>query len=206
MASQGLGVVEHLHDEIASTLPAGSSKRSFWEVVEFRPDATALETWKTPEVLGLHPRDVSIFTSDSGFAHRALLAPRSGALLYRTEIAKAVIYSDKAVLFPAKRVGDTIRVAQSIKSALHQRSALPFELKVLEALLSDTAQAFDKKTKRFNMVAETIMDDINNNFSASAAELSRIIPIARKLTELQHDLKETLDAIADVVNYDDQLQ
>ena len=200
-----LGVVDLLHDEVAIALPAGSSRR-FWEVVEFRPDATALETWKTPEVLGLHPRDVHLFTSDTGMGHRAMIAPRSGAILFRTEAAKAVVYADKAVLFPARRLQDTVRVAQAIKSALAQRSALPFELKVLESLLSETAQTFDKKTKRLGMVAETVMEDINRNFHASAAELQRSLPIARKLTEVQHDVKETLDAIGDVANYDDQLQ
>lgn len=203
--SSALGVVDLLHDEVAIALPAGSSRR-FWEVVEFRPDASALETWKTPEVLGLHPRDVHLFTSDTGMAQRAMIAPRSGAILFRTEAAKAVVYADKAVLFPARRLQDTVRVAQAIKSALAQRSALPFELKVLESLLSETAVTFDKKTKRLGMVAETVMEDINRNFHASAAELQRSLPIARKLTEVQHDVKETLDAIADVANYDDQLQ
>ena len=203
--TSALGVVEQLHDDVAIALPAGSSRR-FWEVAEFRPDGKALETWKTPEVLGLHPRDVHLFTADSGLGARAMIAPRSGAILFRTEVAKAVVYADKVVLFPARRLQDTVHVAQAIKSAIIQRSALPFELKVLESLLSETASAFDKKTKRLGMVAETVMEDINRNFHASAAELQRSLPIARKLTEVQHDVKETLDAIADVANYDDQLQ
>ena len=201
-----LGVVDLLSDTASIALPAGSSRR-FWEVVEFRPDATALETWKTPEVLGLHPRDVHLFTSDSGTGQpRAMILPRSNAILFRTETARAVIYADKAVLFPARRLQDTVRVAQAIKSALTQRSALPFELKVLESLLSETALSFDKKSKRLGMVAETVIDDISKAFHGSAGELQRSLPIARKLTEVQHDVKETLDAIAEVANYDDQLQ
>lgn len=201
-----LGVVELLREETSIALPAGSSRR-FWEVVEFRPDASALETWKTPEVLGLHPRDVHLFTSDSGTGQpRAMILPRSNAILFRTEIARAVIYADKAVLFPARRLQDTVRVAQAIKSALAQKSALPFELKVLESLLSETATMFDKKSKRLGMVAETVLDDISRSFHGSAGELQRSLPIARKLTEVQHDVKETLDAIAEVANYDDQLQ
>lgn len=200
-----LGVVEQLHDEVSIALPTGGS-RSIWEVVEFRPDGTALETWKSPEILGLHPRDVHLFTTEVGGGHRAMLSTRGGAILFRTEVAKAVIYSDRAVLFPARRLADTVRIAQAVKSMLGQRSVLPFELKVLESLLSETALAFDKKSKRLRMVAETVMDDINRSFHASAAELQRFIPITRKLTEVQHDVKETLDAIADVVNYDDELQ
>ncbi len=201
-----LGVVDLLTEASSIALPAGSSRR-FWEVVEFRPDASVLETWKTPEVLGLHPRDVHLFTSDSGMGHpRAMILPRSNAILFRTEIARAVIYADKCVLFPAPRLQDTVRVAQSIKSALVQKSALPFELKVLESLLSETAQSFDKKSKRLSMVAETVLDDISKSFHGSAGELQRSLPIARKLTEVQHDVKETLEALAEVANYDDQLQ
>lgn len=204
-ASRTLGIVEQLHDEVSIALPSGSG-RSFWEVVEFRVDGTALETWKTPEVLGLHPRDVHLFTGQSGLSQRAMIAPRGSAILFRTDAAKAVIYSDRAVLFPSRRLSDTVRVAQAIKSMITQRSALPFELKILESLLSETALAFDKKTKRLGMVAETVLDDINRSFHASAAELQRFIPISRKLTEVQHDVKETLEAIADVVNFDEGLQ
>jgi hypothetical protein len=35
-----------------------------------------------------------------------------------------------------RRLSDTIRIAQSVKAAIGQASPLPFELKVLEALLS----------------------------------------------------------------------
>lgn len=37
-----------------------------------------LETWKTPDVLGLHPRDVYLFASDMGIGQRAMLAARGG--------------------------------------------------------------------------------------------------------------------------------
>lgn len=204
-APPALGVVDLLRDDVAVALPTGA-QRSFWEVLEFRPDASVLETWKTPEVLGLHPRDVHLFASDSGMGQRAMIAARSNAILFRTEVAKAVIYADRAVLFPARRQQDTVKVAQAVKSAVSQRSALPFELKVLESLLAETARAFDTKGKRLGMVAETVMDDINKNFHASAAELQRLLPVNRKLSEVQHDVKDTLDAIGDVANYDDQLQ
>lgn len=177
-AFAALGVVEQLHDEVAIALPADSS-RSFWEVVEFRPDGSALETWKTPEVLRLHPRDVHLFASETGLSHRAMIAPRAGAILFRTEAAKAIIYADRAILFPARRLSDTVRMAQAVKSALTQRSALPFELKVLESLLAETTRAFDTKSKRLALVAEAVVDDINRNFHASAAELQRFIPVTR---------------------------
>lgn len=143
-------------------------------MLEFRPDQTVLETWKTPDVLGLHPRDVYLFASDVGIGQRAMLAARggeaaagqgpgpaggtrqshaepaepsrpavgcskqgpagwhcplsmpsprlpravpcsscatparrahsvpAGAILFRTDVCKAVIYHDRAVLFPCR--------------------------------------------------------------------------------------------------------
>lgn len=35
-----------------------------------------------------------------------------------------------------RRLSDTIKISQSIKAAISQKSPLPFELKVLEALLA----------------------------------------------------------------------
>lgn len=45
-----------------------------------------METWKSPDVLGLHPRDVYLFASDVGVGQRAMLAPRSSAILLRTDV------------------------------------------------------------------------------------------------------------------------
>jgi len=54
--------------------------------------------------LNLQPRDSSIFaTNKLGVqAQRAAITPRNGAVLFRTEIAKAIIYKDRAVLFHSR--------------------------------------------------------------------------------------------------------
>jgi hypothetical protein len=52
-----------------------------------------------------HPRDVYLFASDVGQGQRAMLAARSGAILFRTDVCKAAVYADKAVLFPCRWVG-----------------------------------------------------------------------------------------------------
>lgn len=201
-----LGVVDKLHDDTAIVLPA-TGRRNFWEVLEFRPDASVLETWKTPEVLGLHPRDVYVFASEASYgSQRAMIVPRPSAILFKTEVCKAVIYYDKAVLFPARRLQDTIRIAQALKSAIHQKSALPFEFKVLESLLSETVRNYESKCKRLGIVAESVLSEINAHFHGSAGELQRLLPIQRKLNELQNDVKDVLDAIADIVNYDESIK
>ena len=79
----------------------GSKTILFMQVVEFHPDQTIIETTRTPEQLELQPRDISIFaTNKLGVqAQRATITPRNKAVLFRTEIAKAIIYKDRAVLF-----------------------------------------------------------------------------------------------------------
>lgn len=74
------------------------------QVVEFHPDQTIIESKRTPDSLDLQPRDISIFaTNKLGVqAQRATITPRNGAVLFRTEIAKAIIYKDKAVLFHSR--------------------------------------------------------------------------------------------------------
>ena len=76
-----------------------------FQVVEFHPDQTIIETTRTPEQLHLQPRDISIFaTNKLGVqAQRATISPRNGAVLFRTEIAKAIIYKDRAVLFHSRQ-------------------------------------------------------------------------------------------------------
>ena len=80
------------------------------QVVEFYPDSTIIETTKTPEQLNLQPRDISIFaTNKLGVqAQRATITPRNGAVLFRTEIAKAIIYKDRAVLFHSRSALDFV--------------------------------------------------------------------------------------------------
>lgn len=86
----------------ADCLAHGMPTLACMQVLEFRPDTTVLETWKTPDVLGLHPRDVYLFASDVGMGQRAMLAARSSAILFRTDVCKAVVYGDRAVLFPSR--------------------------------------------------------------------------------------------------------
>jgi len=207
----GLGVVKHLKDSAPFVLPTSAESRNFWEVIEFHKDGTVIETFKTPDVLRLHPRDVQLFMNEwasSRSSGRALISPRmDGSILYRTETLQSIVYSDRAVLFPSKRgLRETIHIAQTIKTAIGIRSPLPFEFKVLESLLSETTRDFEKKFNRITMVADTVVDDVNQNFHETAAELSRFVPITSKLNELQNDVQETLEAIVNLLEDDGLLK
>ena len=61
----------------------------------------------TPHSLGLDPRDVNLFNNAKGQGNqRATIEPRElcrahePSILFCTEIARAIIYKDKTVLFP----------------------------------------------------------------------------------------------------------
>ncbi|KDD76705.1 hypothetical protein H632_c133p2 [Helicosporidium sp. ATCC 50920] len=204
-APPSLGVVERLEDASVIQLPA-TQPRTVWEVVEFRGDGTVLETWKTAEVLGLHPRDASLFAWDSSLSRRAVLTPRPGSVLLRASACRAILSADRVILFPARRTADTLRVAQSLKTALSARSSLPFELRGLEALLSETVVSYSRAGRRLRAVAEAALADVTRDVQASASELQRMIPIQRKLAELQADVRGALDAVGDLAEDEDQLR
>ncbi|DBB16706.1 TPA: hypothetical protein ACH3X3_014952 [Trebouxia sp. C0006] len=110
---RSLGARKAKRDRAAAAAEHQSVIAHMSDVVEFHPDSTIIETTKTPVQLNLQPRDSSIFaTNKLGVqAQRAAITPRNGAVLFRTEIAKAIIYKDRAVLFHSRRLKDTVRVS-----------------------------------------------------------------------------------------------
>jgi hypothetical protein len=127
-APRALGVLEQLTNAAPASLAGGGvcGKSALWEVVEFRAGGAAIETWKSPDGLGLHPRDVSLFTAPrGGAAARALLAPRPGALLLRTEAARAVIQHDRAVRFSLPRLLPSQFFLDTTFSSASTRTCLP---------------------------------------------------------------------------------
>jgi magnesium transporter len=199
-----LGIVGLLREDSSIQLPS-SGRSSLWEVVEFRADGSVLETWKSPDSLKLHPRDAALFTHET-ISQKAAILARSSTILYKTHHVRAIIFSDRAILFPTERHKDTVKIAQQLKNTILQPSPLSFELKVLESLLASTATAFESRCRRLGMVSDTVIEDINKSFHNSAGELQRLIPITRKLTEMQHDVKETIDAIASIQDDDHALK
>lgn len=199
-----LGVVGLLREDSSIQLPS-SGRSSLWEVIEFRADGSVIETWKSPDSLNIHPRDAALFTHET-ISQKAAIIARSSTILYKTHHVRAIIFSDRAILFPTERHKDTVRIAQQLKNTIIQPSLLSFELKVLESLLASTATTFESRCRRLGMVSSTVIEDINKSFHNSAGELQRLIPITRKLTEMQHDVKETIDAIASIQDDDHALK
>ncbi|KAF8068278.1 SULP1 [Scenedesmus sp. PABB004] len=95
------------------------------KVVEFHANGTAVEEYRprTPQQLGLHPRDVVLFAPLSRLAapQRATIAVHDGKILVKTEIVKAIITADKAILIKSRRDADTQKLSQNILAANDQR-------------------------------------------------------------------------------------
>ncbi|WIA35450.1 hypothetical protein OEZ86_003889 [Tetradesmus obliquus] len=96
-----------------------------FQVIEFYASGAAMEEYKprTPQELGLHPRDVTLFAPISRLAapQRATIAVHDGKILVKTEIVKAIITADKAVLIKGRRQQDTQKLSQAILMANAQR-------------------------------------------------------------------------------------
>ena len=81
-----------------------------WRVLIVHPDCRVEEKIQTAENLGLAPRDTSLFAAQpvGMSAQRATIMPRDArahvdrAVLVRTEIARAIIRQDSAILFPCR--------------------------------------------------------------------------------------------------------
>ncbi|GMH36158.1 hypothetical protein BSKO_04026 [Bryopsis sp. KO-2023] len=198
---QSLGVVKAISDlSPGLTNPHRPSNMKF-QVVEFLPDGTVSEGIKNGESLSLNPRDLSLFTMDARLTkQRATIAARDNAILFRTEVCRAIIFPHKAILFPLRRKKDTIRLAESLVSRICQESVLPFELRILEALLDATATYFDRKGRRIQFLMERIVADIDGQRRADVSDFQRLLPIRRAMTEMQYDVREARQAIAEVVD------
>ena len=81
-----------------------------WRVLIVHPDCRVEEKIQTAESLGLAPRDTSLFAAQPAgmSAQRATIMPRDArahvdrAVLVRTEIARAIIRQDSAIIFPCR--------------------------------------------------------------------------------------------------------
>ena len=72
-------------------------------MLEFDTDGNVKESLVTPAMLGLQPRDVSLFKTTAGPGkQRATISVREGRILFRSEHCQAIVAPDKAYVFPNK--------------------------------------------------------------------------------------------------------
>ena len=56
---------------------------------------------------------------------------------------------------------------------------VPFELSVLEALLSETVQQFERHLKRLLLLSESVEREVTYVLKASSGDLTRLLPIQK---------------------------
>ena len=62
---------------------------------------------------------------------------------------------------------------------MSEAGPLPFELRVLEALLDETARQFERRQRRLELLAMSIEEDIQKTLKQNGADLQRLLPIQR---------------------------
>eukprot|EP00884_Botryococcus_braunii_P019556 jgi/Botrbrau1/6284/Bobra.0129s0029.1 len=198
-----------------SKLPtiAQAAERPRWEAIRFGPIPPPEAVSATADALGLQPRDVNLFAAQpQGMSNqRASLMPRGRAILFKTEVVRALIRSSSVFLFPCKREKDTLRVARAVQASLyHNVTGMPFEMRALEALLAETVWQFERRYRQLKMLADGMEEEVSHmlRFSSESAtiELQRLLPIQKALTEMQHDVREARQAVQEVVDTDKLLR
>ena len=91
-------------------------------MLRFLADGSFKEETATPKMLGLGPRDVSLFvaTSKASSTQRATVTPREGCILIRTEMVRAIIRQHEAIIFPSRYMQ-----SQLIACYLYPKCAAP---------------------------------------------------------------------------------
>ncbi len=78
-------------------------------MLEFDPEGNITTSMVTPAMLGLQPRDVSLFKTTAGPGkQRATITVREGRILFRSEHCQAIVAPDRAYLFPNRCDGPAL--------------------------------------------------------------------------------------------------
>jgi magnesium transporter len=189
------------------------------EAVRFEPHAPPRVVTTTTAALGLPPRDAAGLRppSASGGGQRATLVAREVAagsaidgdalILVRTEAVRAAVGARAAHVFPCRRPADTAALLAAVDAAAAAAAAPfgpPFELGVLEALLSESVRHFERRTRQLRVLADGVASDVGRALrwaggaAASTGELGRLLPVQRALTEVLHDVREARGAVESV--------
>ncbi|XP_024372149.1 magnesium transporter MRS2-7 isoform X3 [Physcomitrium patens] len=153
--------------------------------------------------------------------------------MVRMENVRALLCRDHVLLFEARRprslkdrdiVGAAPSVSETPEKAAERArelfavyisqqarepierlvEAMPFHLRMLECLLDDTSIFFHQKTERLKVVVERMLEELTDDVNMGG--LQRLLPLKRALTEVEHDVRDTHDAIEEVLRSDEMLE
>lgn len=180
--------------------------------------------------LGIHPRDMDLLVGNFFIPKRSTIALRREKVLIRMENVRALVFKNYCFLFdihPRKGLHKSqllspkicvsrqealqkereafalsmVEYAKRNTSTLHE--SIPFHLRMIECMLEETCNFFHQKVERLKIVVEKVLEDLTNDVNMGG--LQRLLPLKRVLTEVEHDISDTHEAIEQVLESDDAL-
>jgi len=94
---------------------------------------------------------------------------------------------DRVLLFDAKR--PTVHnFAVQLAASLKDPSTLPFELRVLEAVLDDVCNSFDRHCRRLQPIVGAVTEHMAQDVGEDS--LNRLLPLKNAMTSFEYRVKE----------------
>lgn len=182
--------------------------------------------------LGVHAKDLDLLAGNFYIPKRSAIAIRDDQILIRMENVRALVRKNYCLLFDAHRPRrssfklpplDGEGVKQSASETSHQareafaifmaehakqlvensQDQVPFHLRMIECLLDGTCNFFHQKVERLKLVSERRLEELTNDVDMGG--LQRLLPLKRALTEVEHDVRDTHEAMEQVLSSDDML-
>ena len=83
-------------------------------------------------------------------------------------------------ILDSRRERETLRLVHGVRSGILGADAdVPFELRVLEALLSETVRQFERHLKRLLLLSESVEREVTHVLKTSSGDLTRLLPIQK---------------------------
>lgn len=180
--------------------------------------------------LGIHPRDMDLLVGNFFIPKRSTIALRREKVLIRMENVRALVFKNYCFLFdihPRKGLHKSQllspKICVSRQEALQKereafalsmveyakrntstlQESIPFHLRMIECMLEETCNFFHQKVERLKIVVEKVLEDLTNDVNMGG--LQRLLPLKGVLTEVEHDISDTHEAIEQVLESDDAL-
>lgn len=180
--------------------------------------------------LGIHPRDMDLLVGNFFIPKRSTIALRREKVLIRMENVRALVFKNYCFLFdihPRKGLHKSQllspKICVSRQEALQKereafalsmaeyakrntstlQESIPFHLRMIECMLEETCNFFHQKVERLKIVVEKVLEDLT--YDVNMGGLQRLLPLKRVLTEVEHDISDTHEAIEQVLESDDAL-
>ncbi|CAH1246138.1 MRS2 [Branchiostoma lanceolatum] len=155
--------------------------------------------------LGLQVRDLR-------FQQQTILQPRDTAIIIRMEEIKAIVSPDCVYILDHEEPRDKV-LLDELKTQLEEDNSspvahLPLEFKGLEAILSYRISSLKKELDVLEpAILQVLTDLVEPSFmSLDRSKLRVLLQYRKSLTEFQTDVKEYVEVLTDILDYDESIE